>query len=315
MKNRDIIRRFEQSLYIYFGASGNRGNICLLRMAGLSLQQSGTTITARYDDCMTQEVLVEDFANEKMASSAFAQLQHSVIRYVTQRRFVSVVKAVVKWILGPFLLVMLVMMLNLLTTRAGSGVAPSVLSGISPPLVAIPGTAGTPVPPGAPAPAPVASARELSRAMSDGVKSGKFSVQLSKGSKGTLYVFSDPSCPHCQDLEPELKALASDYTIEIFPVSVIGGAVSAQRVSRLLCTRPEKRIEAWRSAVDGNDPASAVCDAGSAAVAANNQFFHVMRFVGTPTLINQAGEQLPDSVPLNAAGIRQWMSTAATGRN
>ncbi|ECH9495626.1 DsbC family protein, partial [Salmonella enterica subsp. enterica] len=58
--------------------------------------------------------------------------------------------------------------------------------------------------------------------LKDAVTSGRFTISLSTGHKHTLYVFSDPMCPHCRALEPRLQELSKRYNVEIFPVSVYG---------------------------------------------------------------------------------------------
>ncbi|CAH2898018.1 MAG: Conjugal transfer protein trbB [uncultured Paraburkholderia sp.] len=276
--------------------------------------RSGNTIEARYHDGAGEAFVVERFSSEPLANTAFHNLQAALKRYARVRRFAGYWKATVKWGFAPLAVAVLALGLNMAATRAMGGAAAGGIgvAGAAP-MVPLPSNLGAAAvqQPIAARPA-VASPAELARAMADGAKSGKYAVQLSKGSNGTLYVFSDPSCPHCQDLEPELDKLAKDYTIYIFPVTVIGGEASSHRTAKLMCSKADARGALWKKIVQGDDLPNAECADGADAISRNDQMFRAMRFLGTPTIINAAGEQTPDSIPNTADAINQWMSTATT---
>ncbi|WP_223862847.1 DsbC family protein [Pseudomonas cannabina] len=143
--------------------------------------------------------------------------------------------------------------------------------------------------------------------MNAGTRAGKYAVQLSQGGKGTVYVFSDPSCPHCRNFEPELEKLAADYTIQLFPVSVIGGPESSTAISQMLCAKPEDRANYWKKIVKGDRLDAPTCPEGEAAVSANDQIFRKLNFLGTPTVVNTSGEQTPLTLPNTARAISQWL--------
>ncbi len=311
MKNKDIIRPFEKSLFVQFGSTGELQNVNTLRLdQGITFSCAGTLIEARYHDGAGTAFLVERFPSELLARSAFESLQATVQRYARHRRVASFSKNIMKWGVAPIILVMLALAINMVATRA-AGENPAG----SAPLTTLPANLAALPQPSAPAPrAPVTSPAELAKAMADGVKAGKYSIQLSSGSKGTLYVFSDPSCTHCQSLEPELDKLAKNYTIHIFPVTVIGGASVSQHVAELLCAKQDRRGALWKRLVSGGDLEGKQCAEGSTAVDANDQIFRVMQFAGTPTIINAAGEQVPDSTPNTAEAIDQWMTASSTGQ-
>lgn len=223
MKSNDIIRPFEKSLLVQFGSTGELQHVSTLRLdQGVTFIRSGNTIEARYHDGTGEAFVVERFSSEPLANTAFHNLQAALKRYARVRRFAGYWKAAVKWGFAPLTVAVLALGINMAATRAVGGSAGGIGAAGAAPMVPLPSNLGTAaVQPPIARPA-VASPAELALAMADGAKSGKYAVQLSKGSKGTLYVFSDPSCPHCQDLEPELDKLAKDYTIYIFPVTVIG---------------------------------------------------------------------------------------------
>ncbi|HHV7525053.1 TPA: DsbC family protein [Burkholderia orbicola] len=315
MKSNDIIRPFEKSLFVQFGSTGELQHVSTLRLdQGVTFIRSGNTIEARYHDGAGEAFVVERFSSEPLANTAFYNLQAALKRYARVRRFAGYWKATVKWGFAPLAVAVFALGLNMAATRGMGGAAAGGIgvAGAAP-MVPLPSNLGAAAvqQPIAARPA-VASPAELARAMADGAKSGKYAVQLSKGSKGTLYVFSDPSCPHCQDIEPELDKLAKDYTIYIFPVTVIGGEASTHRTAKLMCSKPDARAALWKKIVQGDDLPNAECAEGTDSVARNDQMFRVMRFLGTPTIINAAGEQTPDSIPNTADAINQWMSTATT---
>lgn len=325
MKSNDIIKPFEQSLFVQFGTTGELRGVSTLRLdQGVTFSRDGNAIEARYHDAPAAPILVERFSSDSLASTAFQQLQAAVARYARFRRWSGFGKGIVKWGVAPFSLVIFALAMNMAATRAGGdgGVSLTGAPG-SAPMVPLPPNLGTPQAPAAAAAAqrPVtASPAQLARAMADGAKSGKYTVQRSKGTKGTLYVFTDPLCQHCQDFEPELDRLARDYTIYLFPVSVIGGEASRDRTTPVLCQKkPGDRLDRWQRAVKEDwvmtaCPDKAALADGAAAVAANDQFFRVMGFAGTPAIINAAGEQVPETISNTAAAIDQWMSGRAVAQ-
>ncbi|EMC8392100.1 hypothetical protein VLJ89_004970, partial [Escherichia coli] len=109
--------------------------------------------------------------------------------------------------------------------------------------------------------------------------SGRYTVTLSTGHPRTIYVFSDPLCPHCRTLEPVLDVLAQDYNVEIFPVSVIGSTDSQKLLSPLLCQPAAERPAHWKSlfAADAGmapgsktDASATECEDGLHALNINN---------------------------------------------
>lgn len=313
MKNHDIIRTFEKSLFVLFGSTGELQQASTLSLdRGITFARNGTAIEAHYHAGAQETFVVEQFASEPLADAAFHGLKEALSRYARVRRLSGRWKSAIRWVLAPVVLTVFALAVNMAATRMGGepGTGGVAQNGVAP-LMAPPTTIGAGVtPPQAVAQAP-ASAAQLSRAMADGAKSGKYAVQLSRGAKGTLYVFSDPSCPHCQDLEPELVKLAADYTIYIFPVTVIGGEASSHRAAKLMCAKPDARAALWKKIVMGDDLTGSECSEGSDAIARNDQMFRVMRFLGTPTIINGAGEQTPDSIPNTASAISLWMSSTS----
>ena len=308
MKTNDTIRLFEQSLYIQFGTTGELQSVSSLRLdQGVTFTKESNTICARYHNAAAS-FLIERFASDALANSAYQHLQRMVQRHARHRRFAMACKGMLLWGALPAMGIMSLLVLNLALTRAMGGVDNSIINNAQAalPMVsnAIAGEQQARVAMSQPA-AP--DAPELAHAMADGVKAEKFSIAYSHGAKGTLYVFSDPSCPSCRSLEHELVKLARDYTIHVFPVSVIGGSMSAHKLQKLMCARTVERVPMWKKIIVGADPGGEECSEGAAAVAANDQIFRTMHFKGTPTIINDRGDRFPDAAPNTTAAIESWM--------
>lgn len=303
MKTRDTIRLFEQSLYIQYGTTGELQSVSSLRLdQGVTFTKEANSIFARYHNAAAS-FLIERFASDSLANTAYQQLQRMVQRHSWHRRLAMACKGMLLWGALPAIGLMFLLVLNLALTRVGGGTPQGAVPMISEAVAAQPQLARTSIRQPARPDAP-----ELAQAMADGVKAGKFSITYSRGTKGTLYVFSDPSCPSCRSLERELVKLARDYTIHVFPVSVIGGNLSAQRLVRLMCAPADARAPMWKKLMAGANPGGEECSEGAAAVAANDQIFRTMRFEGTPTMISAGGERFPDASPNTSAEIQGWMN-------
>ncbi|QCY09375.1 thioredoxin fold domain-containing protein [Pseudomonas sp. MPC6] len=325
MKNRDRIRQYDLALHVHFGSTGERRAVTALslndsvqvRLDGKRLLWSNPTQGANH------ECLLEEFGSEALAGNAFEAMQHALDRFTRRRVLFSRVKGAVKWGLLPALGLIFALGLNMYAARM-TGITSQAAAGnpgqvneqpVYNPGATQPGFVPPQQPqnlqnmqlgniPGLP---PAADPSIVKQAISAGTKAGKYAVQLSQGGKGTVFVFSDPSCPHCRNFEPELEKLSADYTIQLFPVSVIGGPESSTAIAQMLCAKPEDRASYWKKIVKGDRIDAATCPEGEAAVAANDQIFRKLNFLGTPTVVNTSGEQTPLTLPNTARAISQWL--------
>jgi TrbB protein len=304
----DTIRPFGRALYVEFASSGESGSASTLRLDhGLTVSKVGYDIVAQYHG-VDGPFLIERFTSEHLAINALRALRLAMQRFARRARRVDLAKAVVLWVVAPFIAALFALGLNAAATRTAGGA--SVVSSAAPPVaseqqVAAADTAPSPQPPAA---APRAPASEIAKGIGSAIQAGKFSVPLSKGTKGTLYVFSDPLCPHCQDFEKQLEGLAKDYTLHLLPVSVIGGAPSASRIAHVLCTDQGGRAAAWKRLITGGGtPNAEPCARGAQSAAANDQIFRVLGLPGTPAVIAADGRIMPETVALTAAGVDAWM--------
>ncbi|EJY8333488.1 DsbC family protein, partial [Cronobacter sakazakii] len=160
---------------------------------------------------------------------------------------------------------------------------------------------------------------ELAALLQKGVNAGDYSFTLGdplkQTDKGTLYVFSDPLCPRCQDLEPLLEKLSADYRIQVFPVSVIGNSATIEASSRLvksvLCEAPEARSAAWQKIMRDPNAPTADCEAGPIALKNNIDTFHAYNFIGTPALVRADGASFDLTKRKSAESVTHWLDEAA----
>lgn len=308
MTNTDTIRPFGRALYVEFAGTGESGNASTLRLDhGLTVAKVGNDIVAQYHDADVPFV-IERFTSDHLAINALRALRAAMQRFARRERRLGLAKAVVLWIVAPFIAALFALGLNAAATRSAGNVPTVSGVGPTPSLAQLQGGAGAATVAQPPAAAPRAPASEIAKGMGSAIQAGKFSVQLSKGARGTLYVFSDPLCPHCQDFEKQLDSLAKDYTVHVFPVSVIGGSASASRIAHLLCTDSGGRASAWKKTVTGGSTANAApCSQGAQAVAANDQIFRVLGLPGTPSVVAADGRIMPETMALTAPAVDGWM--------
>lgn len=161
----------------------------------------------------------------------------------------------------------------------------------------------------------------LAERLKNGAAKQEFTIQLSSGHERSLYIFLDPECPNCRIFEPTVQALAEDYNVEIFPVTLIGKTRTADEVVPLLCAAPEKRAQMWKALNDtgagmlnpaDNEKAEAApadCDAGKLALARNDLAFDLYRMPGTPTVISDDGRMIPLQAMSSDATLKAFLNT------
>ncbi|EKS7814715.1 hypothetical protein [Edwardsiella piscicida] len=158
----------------------------------------------------------------------------------------------------------------------------------------------------------------LAERLKNGAAKQEFTVRLSSGHERSLYIFLDPECPNCRIFEPTVQALAKDYNVEIFPVTLIGKTRTADEVAPLLCAAPEKRAGMWKALNDTGadmltlakkEKAGTACDAGKQALARNDLAFELYRMPGTPTVISDDGRMIPLQAMTSDAALKSFLNT------
>lgn len=163
--------------------------------------------------------------------------------------------------------------------------------------------------------APEGAYQAVAQKLKAAAASGRYTVSLSVGHERTLYVFADPLCPHCREIEPVLEALGRDYNVEVFPVTLIGQQDTVNLVSPVLCAAPAERKKRWQQLFTGDagmapgDAApAAACDAGTQAISRNDDAYHAWHLPGTPTLLADNGHQIPFSALKSDDALAQFMA-------
>ena len=127
----------------------------------------------------------------------------------------------------------------------------------------------------------------------------------------TLYMFADLQCAIYRRQYPVLSQVAETVNVEIYPLSVYKGASSLALATTALCARGASRAERWRSVLtpsitspenDGD------CDLARRAVAVNDQAFRVYGFEGTPWIVDERGQAVPQSVVRDPAQLAAWLA-------
>ncbi|EBN7970323.1 hypothetical protein D0V11_20625 [Salmonella enterica] len=154
--------------------------------------------------------------------------------------------------------------------------------------------------------------------------SGRYTINLSGGRARTIYVFSDPFCPGCRQIEPTLEALTRDYNVVIFPVTLVGKQKTTEAVAPVLCAAPQKRAQLWQSLFKEDDvmslsstasdtPTPTSCTDGEHAVAINDRAFDYYQLPGTPQLIADDGRDIPFSALTSDDALARFMNTPIQG--
>lgn len=154
--------------------------------------------------------------------------------------------------------------------------------------------------------------------------SGRYTINLSGGRARTIYVFSDPLCPHCRQIEPTLEALTRDYNVVIFPVTLVGKQKTTEAVAPVLCAAPHKRAQLWQSLfkadgvmslspTESDTPTPTSCTDGEHAVTINDRAFDYYQLPGTPQLIADDGRDIPFSALTSDDALARFMNTPIQG--
>lgn len=116
-------------------------------------------------------------------------------------------------------------------------------------------------------------------------------IQMGSGSR-KLYLFSDPDCPYCRQLENELPKL-KDVAVYIFPFPLVGLHPNARSVAESIWCQAD-RSAAWHLYVAaGQAPQTKTCDNP---ISRNLLLGERLRIQGTPALIFEDGTVVPGAI-------------------
>jgi len=135
----------------------------------------------------------------------------------------------------------------------------------------------------------------------------KDAIKLGSGSR-VLYVFSDPDCPYCRQLEPVLRQL-QDATVYIFPMPLVQLHPNAKIVAESIWCQIN-REHAWKSYMDmGIAPKASKC---ANPIDRNLALAQSLNIQGTPAIIFADGSIIPGAVPLERLNAK--LNTVGTNK-
>ena len=309
-KNKDLVRLNYNNLYLQFSKTGQRNRFTQLALplngtvnrAGVDLLFSSCSSSAPYS--------IETFANESLAEEGFEQIHRAVLRFQRLHAIRASLKGGIKWLLLPILLFMLYLGLNAnLASNQGMYAPVNQASGINSPL--------TPIMPSDRPNQPTVNQQQkikpevLSEALQHVTKNDTNIVRLSSGHSQNLYVFADPNCVHCHNLEYELEKLKNDFNIIILPVWILGDD-SLEKAGTVLCTKKENRASMWDTIIKGkiiDIPES--CESGRTLASINTKV--LVQKIGvdyTPLIIRHDGQLYDAKDSMDANTISKWAKEA-----
>lgn len=118
--------------------------------------------------------------------------------------------------------------------------------------------------------------------------------------KNKLYIFSDPDCPYCRQLERDLIKL-TDTQVFIFPFPLTSIHPNARVIAESIwCS--SSRASAWRDyLLLGKKPDFKTCDNP---ISRNLALGETYQIQGTPALIFEDGSIVPGAIPLQQIEAR-----------
>lgn len=301
---KDTIFQTGNILLTHFAATGVSKRVTSVKLdGGFSFQLDAAGTGVEFVAPGREPGLVESFGTHELAATALHRLRNKVVAGARFKRARLILRGAC-WLFAAAVLLVFVLSLNTIATsllvRGTTAFTEAAVVPVDDPIgrTAPPSRDSSSLPPAA----------DLAEALAGGEASGKYTVGLSEGSEGTLYVFSDPSCPHCRRLEGALEALQGKVKVVVFPVTVFGGDRSKTALDQVFCAEGAERRGRWGAAIDaiGGAVAEGCSGAGDFALAANNEFFHAMGFEGTPSIVNGNGRVFPTNRAASADNLLAW---------
>lgn len=194
-----------------------------------------------------------------------------------------------------------VVLLAIVTFAPGSRTSPLAQTPSAGEVAAV--AAASPNPPRDTA-APRVSATELTMLRTAAGRSG---ISLADDGKA-FYVFSDPKCPYCQQLESTLEQLGTGHRPIILPVAYKPGAKEVAQ--SILCAKDARvATRRWRQALAKPEAPLKVapngdCSKGLEMLADNMTLFEMLKLTGTPAVVTASGRMFSGASGATAEQLR-----------
>lgn len=282
------------------------------RLSGMSGTVGEAVLTKEMDDSV--EAWLEVKLGEKSVyacSAASADQVKEFDRWV--KRFTAMAKAgpgskggawAFRWalLLGAFMIAMVWLGLRsqAITAAGKSGAAPvqqSLNSGATPSIADLfaqvqtqtSTSRATPIPttlPDLPSAADDDKIRPIAAVTDEQLKQIKTANLLKIRAKGTpLYIFSNPTCGACQDLDTVIEGLKDDVQPVIIPVGFDADGV---RLGVAALCSPDPIAE-WKKVMREHRSDTPLCLDGLKKIETNSKLFASLGFMATPTLVTAEG--------------------------
>lgn len=118
-----------------------------------------------------------------------------------------------------------------------------------------------------------------------------------------LYVFADPTCGACKELEPALEKMP-DVAITIIPTPIL--ETGDRFMGGISCAKD--KLAAWKAAINEGVAMDGSCATGGDAHIRAYNFFKAAGFGATPTLIAGDGRIHAGSMSGDVKKIRAWLA-------
>lgn len=127
-----------------------------------------------------------------------------------------------------------------------------------------------------------------------------------------VYVFSDPTCHYCGELDRALKAIGKDYYVHLYPTPV-RGRDSIALVANFACSsNPQAAWSDWMENGKFNEKVEIKPECSSPALAVANSNIGIMKtlgFKGVPVIIRADGAAINGSMTTDELGA--WLSQSS----
>lgn len=269
----DEILVSENRVFLRFGVSGTSASPAVISLAEpVSFNTADCTLAYTRHGQAHQ---IETFANANSARAALDNLWAAVTEHVQRRQRTRRIGIRFGLAAGA------VVLFSLFIASIGT---PAMPAGGLTPLPVDASLGGAKQAHAAPVQETDNSKRLALAGFAPGEKPMDFAIKIGAG-EPTVWVFADPKCAACRQLEPMLDALSKDYTIAVFPVAFQPG--SQQIAQRVMCAAD--RAQAWKLALQDKLTGGSDSCAAATGVDKLTALFVSQGMSGTPSIVAKDG--------------------------
>lgn len=127
-----------------------------------------------------------------------------------------------------------------------------------------------------------------------------------------VYVFADPTCHYCGELDRALRSIGKNYFIHLYPTPIRGAAAVALVVNFACSSNPQGAWNKWMDNQTFDEKVKIEKECSSAALAAANQNIGIMKslgFKGVPVIIRADGAAVNGA--MTGDQLATWLSQSS----